>query len=53
MCDTWMNLTLKEVVQSSPVRSSFFRWSIYAAQFGCDTRKRKLTGEGNRRATSS
>lgn len=22
MCDTWMNLTLKEVVQSSPVRLS-------------------------------
>lgn len=21
MCDTWMNLTLKEVVQTSPVRS--------------------------------
>lgn len=22
-CDTWMNLTLKEVVQTSPVRFSF------------------------------
>lgn len=22
MCDTWMNLTLKEVVQTSPVRLS-------------------------------
>lgn len=23
MCDTWMNLTLKEVVQTSPVRDGF------------------------------
>jgi len=22
-CDTWMNLTLREVVQTSPVRSAF------------------------------
>lgn len=25
-CDTWMNLTLKEVVQTSPVRKIDSRW---------------------------
>lgn len=25
-CDTWMNLTLKEVVQTSPVRMIHFGW---------------------------
>lgn len=46
MCDTWMNLTLKEVVQSSPVRSLVLLLPVYAARrvfWLCDARNCELT----------
>jgi small nuclear ribonucleoprotein (snRNP)-like protein len=34
MCDTWMNLTMKEVVQTSPVRICLIPPSVVYAQDG-------------------
>lgn len=50
-CDTWMNLTLKEVVQTSPEGDKFFRLpevyvrgnNVYLYPHGCDIKSRGLT----------
>lgn len=50
MCDNWMNLTLKEVVQTSPVRCP----SAAPRQDRREKRvKPKLTSSPYRKATSS
>jgi len=44
-CDTWMNLTLKEVVQTSPEGDKFFRLpEVYVR--GNNVRIMRLTSQG-------
>lgn len=50
-CDTWMNLTLKEVVQTSPVRRR--RGASHHLDLHCLDRTTDRVAPGSRKATDS
>lgn len=50
-CDTWMNLTLKEVVQTSPVRRRC--GATYYINLSCLDARADRIDSGSRKATDS
>lgn len=50
-CDTWMNLTLKEVVQTSPVRRRF--GATHHLNLYCPDGRADRVAPGSRKATDS